>query len=109
MDVSWTSHSQLHKIANSRRRNNTIDKLSIDGREEECEEAIKEHIDDHNHKLLGVRREHLMRLKEELWGSSMNMSQLEKPFSEAEIKRQFGTCRRKRLLVLMLNQFFFFK
>lgn len=55
---------------NSRRRINLTNKLNINGFEETRKDRIIKHLDEHFKKLINIKQEHPISLKEEILGSS---------------------------------------
>lgn len=60
--------------------------LLIEGRESTAGTEIHRHIDEYFRQLIEVKGEHLICIGKEIWGININLTQLESPFTEEEIK-----------------------
>jgi hypothetical protein len=83
--------SYIHRIANGRRRKNTIISLESNGETIEGDENLLKHATEYYSNLFGPEEEHQIQIDQSLWDeieqvSAQDNEKLCEPFSEDEIK-----------------------
>lgn len=80
--------SYFHKIANGRKRKNTILSLEKDGNVIEGDDNLLKHATDYYAELFGPADDHDIHIAQDLWDElpDQENEELCKPFSEAKIK-----------------------